>query len=355
MSEIFKELNENKEGKRIAFLFGEEEFLVDRAAQEIVSAASESGAFEKDFFDCEKDDLKDAFEAFKTYSLISGRRIVVIDNFHKALAKIKSPKSPLAKKIIDFLSERNGENLAVIKATTNKLRGLSRASNSRTKMDAILKKSGFLWSEAAKNSVWREFPRVYENELPNWAEKEIKKRGKTIEKNALALLLARSNSNLREIAGEIEKLIVYARDKTNIDLDDVANSVGANKIYNAFELQKAVGKRDLNSAIAILENISKNASETEKIVPALTSYFVSVWQISEISRKNFDKFRMAQAVGINPMFVQEYINAARVYSDSELDRAFEFLARADYALKTSASSNKLAVLEETLINIIERK
>ena len=73
----------------------------------------------------------------------------------------------------------------------------------------------------------------------------MRERQKEISEEALAELVSRVGPNPRQLDNEIEKLCLFAGDRKQIEVGDVAAVCTRNKTARAFALGDALGDRDL--------------------------------------------------------------------------------------------------------------
>ncbi|MBL7973389.1 MAG: DNA polymerase III subunit delta, partial [Candidatus Kapabacteria bacterium] len=194
-------------------------------------------------------------------------------------------------------------------------------------------------------------PKLYERELPSWIAKRVKTMGREITPDACEYIVAQVGSSLRDIANEIEKIITFVNDKKRITADDVMALVGAHRLYNVFELQKAIGERQLTKSLDIVHNMLRNDRQELLIISLLARYFVSIWKLIEASRQSNNSYEIAKAIGVSSFFVPEYLAVLNRYTPQEIENAFFALHETDRKLKTS-SGDTLMLLQQMIINIV---
>ena len=215
----------------------------------------------------------------------------------------------------------------------------------------IIKSAKFPFNIIADKYDYIEFPKLYESNFSSWVNKRLKSFNKTIEPDALQLLLSHTNPTLRDIDNELSKLILYIEKRKSISSEDVSFITGTSRNFNVFELQKAVGKKDLGTAINIVENMLKNDRAEMLILSNLTKYFLTLFKLCEEVIKTKDSKVLAQKVGVHPFFINEYLYSLRLYKTKEIENAFIYLNESDEILKSS-SINSVFVLQKMLINIL---
>jgi DNA polymerase III delta subunit len=203
---------------------------------------------------------------------------------------------------------------------------------------------------------------------------------KTISRDAFDLLVNKTGFQVGVFLSELEKMIVFLRDKQRIEAAEVEEIVGRTKEDSLFDLQRAVGRREVKKALFYLREllaqkeiplvllqglateirylaVAKEFLEAElktKWNPRMseeafkkTVYFPIILkkkkEISEKSRINIFK------LPLNVLF--ELFQNAGKYSPEELQEDLKLLARADLKMKTLRTPPE-TILEETLLTLL---
>ena len=92
--------------------------------------------------------------------------------------------------------------------------------------------------------------KLYDNQLPEWANQLIQSKDYSIEPKALNLLVDHIGNDLSRLNNEIDKLLLNLGKRKKITEDDIEKYVGVSKEYNPFELQAALDRKStrLNSS-----------------------------------------------------------------------------------------------------------
>jgi len=180
----------------------------------------------------------------------------------------------------------------------------------RSKLAKLLKQKGELLSTK----------KMYDSQLPEWADQMVQQHGLSISQKALFLLVDHIGNDLSRIRNEIEKLAVNLGTRKNITEDDIENYIGVSKEFNVFELQDAIARKELSKAIRIIQYFEANpkAAPIQMILPALHNFFSKVYMLYAV--QNPDEKTVASALGVNPYFVKDYIGAARKYDYSGVEK-----------------------------------
>jgi len=161
--------------------------------------------------------------------------------------------------------------------------------------------------------------KLYDNQLPDWANAMIQKHGLSIQQKALMLLVEHVGNDLSRLQNEIEKLTVNLNGRKSITEDDIEKYIGVSKEYNVFELQDALGKKNLAKAIKINQYFAANPKATpiQLTLPALYNYFSKVYMVFGV-QSNDEKI-IASTLGLSPFFVKDYIQSAKVYGQQGIE------------------------------------
>ncbi len=296
----------------IYVLFGEEDFLIDEAVQAIIRTVLRDGEreFNLDIVSAADQDVRDILGIATAFPMMAERRVVVVRDIEKITGKDIE--------VFTAYCENPSRSTCLVLVGTK--------PDFRKKPFLNLKRNGRLM----------EAKPLYDNQVPGWIAGRIRKAGKAITPDASKMLTAYVGSSLRDIQNELEKLYIYVGERKEVTADDVAAVVGMSKEYTVFELQKAIGARDLRRAVAITQHMLEAGESVPFIVVMLTNYFTNLWQLYEMRRKGVPFREQATRARMNPYFLQEYVDALSHFSPSEVEKAFLLLAAADEQAKSTS-------------------
>ncbi|MEL6143617.1 MAG: DNA polymerase III subunit delta, partial [Bacteroidota bacterium] len=126
-----------------------------------------------------------------------------------------------------------------------------------------------------KNGVSFEAKPLYDNQVPDWVQRYLKRRKYSIEPAASELLGEYLGTSLSKIANELDKLLLNVPTGTTITVKIVEEQVGISKDYNVFELNKALGMKDPVKANRIVNYFTANpkAGPLPVVLGSLYTYF----------------------------------------------------------------------------------
>jgi DNA polymerase-3 subunit delta len=112
--------------------------------------------------------------------------------------------------------------------------------------------------------------------------------------------------------------------------------IGISKDYNIFELQNALGTKNVLKANQIATYFAANPKENPlvKTITLLFMFFTKVMIYHQLKDKSNN---VASALSVNPFFVQDYIIAARNYNMRKLTGIISLFR--EYDLKSKGVDN----------------
>jgi len=202
----------------------------------------------------------------------------------------------------------------------------------------------------SKKCIVFESNKLYDDKIPGWILSYIKKRGYTIETSSTAILADHLGSSLSNISNELEKLMLAIEQEKHITPELIEYHIGISKDYNVFELQNALGKKDVLKANRIINHFAKNTKE-HHIIPILSSLFSFFQKIMLYhSLKDKSSKSVASTLKINPFFINQYQKAAKNYNTKQLISIFSHLK--EYDLKSKGVKNKSTDQSQLLKELI---
>ena len=195
-----------------------------------------------------------------------------------------------------------------------------------------------LFKSIEKKAILYESARIYDNKIPEWISDYVRKLKYSISTKACYLLAEFLGNDISKIVNEISKLIINIPANQEITEDYVEKNIGISKDYNVFELQKALGKKDVLKANQIINYFAANPRENPlvKVIPLLFSYFSKILVYHHLADKS--RNNVAAALSVNPFFVTDYQQAAANYSSGKLTSIISILREYDMKSKGVDSS-----------------
>jgi len=184
-----------------------------------------------------------------------------------------------------------------------------------------------------KTGIFFESKKLYDNQIPQWIMEHMQVSGYKITPKATALLNEFLGNDLSKISNEMGKIRINVPAETTITDAVIEEYIGISKDYNVFELQKALGNKDIVKANRIINHFAANQKENPlvKVVGFLFAFFNKVMIYHQTTNKS--KKVVAAALGVHPYFVRDYQQASVKYSLRKLIHIISLLREYDMKAK----------------------
>ena len=327
--EILKSIKNRVFGS-IYFLHGEEPFFIDQICNAIDKTVLSEG--EKDFNQSVvygKDvDMQTIITMAKRFPMMSSHQVILV----KEAQQIKQLEL-----LESYIENPQKSTILVFCHKYKKLDGRKAYSK-----------------KLKKNHIVFESKKLYDNQVPGWIESHIRSKGFNIGPSSSMLLSEYLGNDLSRITNEVEKLLIGNQQGHSITDDEIQEKIGISKDFNVFELQKALGRKDVMKANQIINYFASDPKNHPivMVIPIMYNYFTNLGIITTLQDKSSRS--IASALGINPFFVNELSSAARNYSYAKLVRIVGYLREYDAKAKGvgSPSTNNEDLLKELIFKIL---
>ena len=182
---------------------------------------------------------------------------------------------------------------------------------------------------------------LYDNQVPGWIRRRVERKGKRISPQAVHLLFTQVGANLGELANEIDKLFIFVGDRDRIEASDVREVVGISKINNVFELTDAIGRKEIEKAIHIVDRMLEEGEKPISMVAMVLRHLGIMIKIKGYQKARIPSKDLSKKVGVHPYFLKEYVAQAQGFSLEMLTEGIEHLREADSHLKKGYQNDRM--------------
>jgi DNA polymerase-3 subunit delta len=219
----------------------------------------------------------------------------------------------------------------------------------------VIDKRTKLFKALDTHAVYFESARLRDYQVPAWIERFMMTKGIKTDPNASAMLTEYLGSDLHKIVNELNKLIITLPEgKPVITTSIIEKNIGISKDYNNFELQKAVGERNILKANMIVHHFANNPKDNPVTlsIASLFSYFSKLLAYHYLTDKS--KNNVAAVLKVNPYFVKDYEISASKYNVSKTVQIISLLRTYDMKSKGFGdfSSEPGDLLKELIFKIL---
>lgn len=200
-----------------------------------------------------------------------------------------------------------------------------------------------------KDAVVSHFWPLFPNQIPTWIQERVRQRGKLISYECAEVLQELAGGSLRNLAQEIEKLVIYTGVRKSIEEEDVLTVIGSGSAENIFKLADAVGGKQLDNALKIFNQLKNKGDDFVAVLGLLIRHFRILWQIKEMDENGVAMLEMSKVTKIKPLFLKNYLQQIKNFSYDELKDVFRRILQTDTQIKTGITEPRTA-LESLLVS-----
>ena len=213
------------------------------------------------------------------------------------------------------------------------------------------RRSGWKAISKSKEAVIFESKKIRDYEVPRWIEKYIQTKGLKADADTAYLLSEYLGNNLSKIANELDKLAISLPKAATVDAEVVQKYIGISKDYNIFELQKALGVKDIVKSNRIINYFAANPKDNSihMLLPMLYSFFTKVLMVHYCSPSE-----LPSKLRVPPQAIPEFRSAASKYSIQKIQRIIGYLRDSDRIAKGTqySSASEESMMRELIFKIL---
>jgi DNA polymerase-3 subunit delta len=316
----------------VYFLSGEEPYFIDLISDYIehkVLSESEKAFNLLVLYGKEIDAIK-VMDNARQFPMMANRRVVIVKEAQemKTLASLET-----------YLLKPSPDTILVI-------------AHKYKKLD---KRKSFV-KTALKNSLFFESKKLYDNQIPAWVNKYLRKSGRVIDGKSSELIAEYLGNDLHKISNELDKLILNIGNKKQISSQDIESNIGISKDFNVFEMQNAFGSKDRIKLMRILKYFIANPKKNPLIMIniVLFNFFTKVYLTQ--SFQHLDDKSLAKVLKMgSSYFIKDYRVAARNYSADKIEFIFDKILSTEMRLKgmNNHHVSESELLKELTLHILD--
>lgn len=319
----------NEKLSSVYFMSGKNDYKINEAVKTLKKRVLTPG-FET--FDLEKFDAGEGnfdFEELKrsiyTPPMASKKRLIILTRIEKMDGNVR-------KKFLTILKNPAETSILVM-----------------VQSPEYKKKSKFL-NKIASLSKRKSFRNLYTKSLKGWINEYFVKQGYSVEENVAEEIIKFMGKDQISITGEMEKIITYIGENRKITKKDAVSVLSSNKVKNVFQLTDAIGKRDLNESLSIVNYLMEWGEEPEKIFAIIRSFFLRLRSIFYYRKENLSLNQITKKLGKARFIIEKDIECLKRFTQTDLEDRLVLIYKEELKMKTGG--NKKLILTELVYNLI---
>ena len=317
--------------KPVYFLAGEEPYYIDLITDYIEEKVLDDAekAFNQIIIYGDDTNIASVIDTARRFPMMASHQVVII----------KEAQS--LKKLDDLSFYLENPLLSTILVFSYKYKTIDK----RTKLYKLLE----------KNAVYFESPRIRDYLIPGWIERYLMLKGIKTDPSASAMLTEYLGTDLHKIVNELDKLLInLPSGNPVISTSLIESNIGISKDYNNFELQKAIGERNILKANMIIHYFANNPKDNPITlsIASLFGFFSKLLTFHYLTDKS--KNNVAAMLKVNPFFVKDYETSAIKYNVSKTVQIIGLLRTYDLRSKGfgDAGTEQGDLLKELVYKIL---
>ncbi len=315
-----KNLNEDiKKGtfKQVYLLYGEEAYLKNRYKNRLRQAIlPEDDTMNFSSYEGKGIDVRQVIDQAETMPFFAEHRLILVEN--SGFFKNACPE------LAEYLPQMPQETIMLF---------VENEVDKRSRLFKTVKSAGRIV----------ELRRQDTRTLTTWVLGTIKKEGKNITSDALALFLEKAGDDMENIEHELEKLLTYTLGRDAIDWMEVEEICTITTESRVFDMIHAVAEKQQKKALDLYYDLLALKEPPMRILFLIARQFNQMLQVKDLREQGYDSSAIASKAGIAPFIVKRSLSQAGRFSKEILRRAVEDCVDAEESVKTGKLGDRLAV------------
>lgn len=187
-------------------------------------------------------------------------------------------------------------------------------------------------------------------DLLKWVEQQASKQNCAFARGAAEALIRNAGTSLQTLAGEVDKLCLFAGSGGTVDESTVDELVARSTEQSVFALVEDIANLRLDKALYIFYELLKQREEPIKIAALITRQFRIILQVKILSRQSYSQQQIASQLGLHPYAVKIAGEQAKKFETAKLENILNYLGDLDYKMK-SGGVDKVLGLELFLLRL----
>lgn len=278
----------------VYYFYGEEDYFIEEALKALKGQALTKGFESLNYhvYEAKTLEASQVVEAALTMPAFSAMRLIIV-NGAEELGKEE------AKEFLEYAKSPSPTTCMVFVAGGRKVDWGSE-----------------LFKYLRERGCVKEYKGLKGDELEGWVKEYAMREGKSITPSAIGRLLAIAGENLRDVKGELDKVIIFAGGAKSIEEDDIESCAYPVRYSTAFDLADAIGRKDMGGAIRALSHLTEE--EPLMILGAIAWHFRILLKIKAYQRKGAERGRLAGLARVSRDKLDTYIRGSKNLSEGEL-------------------------------------
>jgi DNA polymerase-3 subunit delta len=326
----------------VSFLYGPEDYLVEEEIQNLLNRAlsQKERGFNLHLFHGEEHGIQEIVRAAQTLPMFSQHRFVLV----READRMDEEKIEM---LMEYVRKPSDSTCLVLHGQS-----LGHWKQYRKEIEKVGKIT--------------EYTRLKGQGLISWMKARIGEKGKALTHEAAEYLMEVVGDHLYDLDNALEKAFLMVGAKRTIELTDVEEVTTEVKISTIFDLTDAIGHRNLEKALAILEKIlesksvffrkeqegSKLADPIPFLLGMMAKQYWSMLVIKQMGTRRRDAGELARELGMSSWNIKKLMEQGENFSQTALRNGVLRCHETDLAVKRTGGPKDL-LMEKLVIDLCQ--
>lgn len=313
----------NHEFSRCYLFYGAETYLIREYEAALTKAILPEGAemMNHDIFEEKRATAAAIMDAAETLPFLNEKRLVTVRNsefFQKAGRKEEGEK------LKGFLADLP-ETICLLF------------------IEEKAEKTNGLYKAVVKYGQAVEFKKPTEKDLGTWIKKRCKENGMGMSEGVLNLFLQTVDHDMKNIDGELQKLMAYKGEETEIKAEDIRAVCTVSLEARVFDLVRAVAEKRPEKAVQIYHTLLSMKESPYMVLSLITRQFRLILETMLLSKSGMTNDAIGARLEIRDFAVKEYLRQSKRFSAEGWKHAVRDCLQVDLDIKSGKAAEETAV------------
>jgi DNA polymerase-3 subunit delta len=327
----------------VYFFYGPEVYLIEQEIQKLLDStlSQKERGLNLHFFRGEEHDSQEILRAAETMPMFSKYRVVMVNDADQ-MDKEK------VEAIVDYIKKPSTSTCLILSGLT-----LGQWKDYRTEIGKVGKVA--------------ECSRLKGQALRSWIKGRMMDQNKRLSEDAVGYLIEVVGDHLHDLDSALEKILLNVRENNMIELSDIEEITSEVKLSTIYDLTDAIGNRNLEKALGILEgaiesNIIpfKRDEDPQKkkdhrdvvplILDMMAKRYWAMLRMKSITSRHRGVAEIAEALNMSTWNVKKLVDQAKNFSELSLREGIFKCHQTDLSIKRGRAHKEL-LMEKLLIDL----
>ncbi|MGM9917311.1 DNA polymerase III subunit delta [Anaerotignum sp.] len=204
-------------------------------------------------------------------------------------------------------------------------------------------KTNGLYKAVAKYGQAVEFKKPTEKDLGTWIKKRCKENGVEMSEGVLNLFLQTVDHDMENIDGELQKLMAYKGEETEIKAEDIRAVCTVSLEARVFDLVRAVAEKRPEKAVQIYRTLLSMKESPYMVLSLITRQFRLILETMLLSQSGMTNDAIGARLEIRDFAVKEYLRQSKRFSAEGWKHAVRDCLQVDLDIKSGKAAEETAV------------